>query len=60
MLHILYMYGNSVDPERQPYVFTACGHCFGYNPAFNGKACPLCRQEGPYVPLLIPPLSSIS
>lgn len=42
------------EQDQQPYVFTACGHCFGYNSAFSGKACPLCRQTGPYVPLLFP------
>ena len=50
---------HSIEKDQQPYVFTACGHCFGYNPAFSGKVCPLCRKEGPYVPLIFPFAPSI-
>ena len=37
--------------ERQPFVFTACGHVHGYSKSLETRPCPLCRTIGPYVPL---------
>ena len=32
--------------QRQPYVFPACGHVFGFCEQLKGKSCPLCRKAG--------------
>lgn len=46
--------------EKQPWVYLRCGHVHGYhtwggrhNPEAEGREreCPICRTQGPYVPL---------
>jgi hypothetical protein len=39
-------------PEgTRPYVFPACGHIFAYHRSIECRPCPLCRREGPFVPI---------
>jgi hypothetical protein len=40
-----------LNEENRPYVFPACGHIFAYHRSIEGRPCPLCRQEGPFVPI---------
>jgi hypothetical protein len=40
-----------LSEENRPYVFPACGHIFAYHRSIEGRPCPLCRQEGPFVPI---------
>ena len=40
-----------LSEENRPYVFPACGHIFAYHKSIEHRPCPLCRQEGPFVPL---------
>ena len=41
-------------PEaRRPYVFPACGHVHGYHPSLEGAPCPMCRAQGPFVPVAL-------
>ena len=42
---------SSLCEENRPYVFPACGHIFAYHKSIEGRPCPLCRQEGAFVPL---------
>lgn len=37
--------------EGRVMVFPACGHVHGYHQQLQNQPCPMCRQEGPYVPL---------
>jgi hypothetical protein len=41
-------------------VFPACGHVHGYHRQLQNQPCPMCRQEGPYVPLAFSFVPSIS
>lgn len=42
---------SDLSEENRPYVFPACGHIFAYHKSIEGRPCPLCRQEGPFVPI---------
>lgn len=44
-------YSSHLPEENRPYVFPACGHIFAYHSSIEGRPCPLCRQEGPFVPI---------
>ncbi|XP_070578036.1 E3 ubiquitin-protein ligase pellino homolog 2-like isoform X2 [Ptychodera flava] len=52
--------GGDVD-EKQPYVYLKCGHVHGYHSwgvrqsskEDSERTCPLCREIGPYVPLVM-------
>ena len=40
-----------MDLGQRAYIFPACGHMFGYHHSLEKKPCPLCRKQGPFVPL---------
>lgn len=42
---------SALNEENRPYVFPACGHIFAYHKSIEGRPCPLCRQEGAFVPI---------
>jgi pellino len=55
-----------------PYVFSSCGHVYGYSKELEGRSfnlnsldsislssCPMCRKSGPYLPLILPSDNSI-
>lgn len=46
---------SELPEDQRMYVFTSCGHVFGYHSSLEQSvSCPLCRKIGPYVPLLLP------
>ncbi len=42
---------SELKEENRPYVYPACGHIFAYHKSIQSRPCPLCRKEGPFVPL---------
>jgi hypothetical protein len=42
-----------IAEDHRSFVFPYCGHVFAYHKSLEEKACPLCRQHGPFVPLSI-------
>lgn len=42
---------SDLKEENRPYVYPACGHIFAYHKSIQSRPCPLCRKEGPFVPL---------
>ena len=44
-------YSHLRSEDSHPYVFPACGHIFSYHKSIEGRPCPLCRREGPFVPI---------
>ena len=45
-------FDDCVSEDRRPFVFPACGHVHGYSKSLVGKSCPLCRTNGPFVPIM--------
>jgi len=43
-----------IEDDRKPYIFPNCGHVQGFHRSMVGSKCPICRAEGPFVPLNIP------
>lgn len=50
-IHIPFVDYSEINEENRSYVFPSCGHVHGYHKSMEGRSCPLCRQEGPFVPI---------
>lgn len=50
-VHVPVVDYSDLKEENRPYVYPACGHIFAYHKSIQCRPCPLCRKEGPFVPL---------
>lgn len=58
-LHVPTTDYSHITEESRTYVFTNCGHVYGYHKMLENRPCPCCRANGPFMPIAFPFESAI-